>query len=66
MDNDEKGRMFDQKISDKLFEQGIASKILIPTRKDWNEDLTHFEPEQQTEERVEETEEAELCPALQN
>lgn len=66
LDNDEKGRMFDQKISDKLFEQGIASKILVPTRKDWNEDLTHFEPEQQTEERVEETEEAELCPALQN
>lgn len=65
LDNDEKGRMFDQKISDKLFEQGIASKILIPTHKDWNEDLTHFEPEQQTEERVEESEEAELCPALQ-
>ena len=66
MDNDEKGRMFDQKISDKLFEKGIASKILVPTRKDWNEDLTNRQPTEQTEEASEtETEEAELCPALQ-
>ena len=66
LDNDEVGRKYDARIADKLFEKGIPSKILIPTHKDWNEDLTHFEPEQQTEERVEETEEAELCPALQN
>ena len=66
LDNDEKGRMFDQKISDKLFEKDIASKILVPTRKDWNEDLTNRQPTEQTEEASEtETEEAELCPALQ-
>ena len=66
LDNDEVGRKYDARIADKLFEKGIPSKILLPTRKDWNEDLTHSEPEKQTEERAEtEDKEAELCPALQ-
>ena len=66
MDNDEKGRMFDEKISDKLFEKGIASKILIPKNKDWNDDLRALQEEQA--EQVEESgedEEADLCQGLQ-
>ena len=66
LDNDEKGRMFDEKISDKLFEKGIASKILIPKHKDWNDDLRALQEEQaeQTEESGED-EEADLCQGLQ-
>ncbi len=63
LDNDEKGRMFDKKISDKLFEQGIASKILLPTKKDWNEDLLCAEGMDQPDEECEEEEET--CQALQ-
>ena len=67
LDNDEVGRKYDARIADKLFEKGIPSKILLPTHKDWNEDLTHFEPEQQTEENVEtEDKEAELGPVQQS
>ena len=67
LDNDEVGRKYDARIADKLFEKGIPSKILLPTHKDWNEDLTHSEPEQQTEESVEtEDKEAELCPVQQS
>ena len=66
LDNDEKGRMFDEKISDKLFEKGIASKILIPKHKDWNDDLRALQEEQaeQAEESGED-EEADLCQGLQ-
>ena len=69
LDNDEKGRMFDEKISDKLFEKGIASKILIPKHKDWNDDLRALQAEQaeqadQAEESGED-EEADLCQGLQ-
>ena len=66
LDNDEKGRMFDEKISDKLFEKGIASKILIPKHKDWNDDLRALQEEQaeQAEENGED-EEADLCQGLQ-
>ena len=66
LDNDEKGRTFDEKISDKLFEKGIASKILIPKHKDWNDDLRALQEEQaeQAEESGED-EEADLCQGLQ-
>lgn len=38
-DSDEPGQTAAQRISDKLFLRGIKSEILVPTRKDWNEDL---------------------------
>lgn len=38
-DNDEPGQAAAKRISDKLFIQGIESEILVPTLKDWNEDL---------------------------
>ena len=63
LDNDEKGRMFDEKISDKLFEKGIASKILIPKHKDWNDDLRALQADQAEESS--EDEEADLCQGLQ-
>lgn len=38
-DSDEPGQTAANKISAKLFALGIESEILIPTHKDWNEDL---------------------------
>lgn len=67
LDNDDKGQKFDKLIADKLFEKGVASKILVPTKKDWNEDLLAQQAEQQAEEQETESEdeEAELCQGLQ-
>ena len=67
LDNDDKGQKFDRLITDKLFEKGVASKILIPTKKDWNEDLLAQQTEQQAEEQETESEdeEEELCQGLQ-
>ena len=51
MDNDSAGQEADRRIANKLREQGIEYEILVPTMKDWNEDLTsgcgavHPEPE---------------------
>lgn len=39
LDNDEPGQTAADRISTKLFAFGIESEILIPTHKDWNEDL---------------------------
>lgn len=39
LDNDEPGQTATDRISTKLFVLGIESEILIPTHKDWNEDL---------------------------
>lgn len=39
LDNDEPGQVASDRISTKLFALGIESEILIPTHKDWNEDL---------------------------
>lgn len=38
-DNDEAGQKANKRISDKLNSMNIQNKILIPTHKDWNEDL---------------------------
>ena len=38
-DSDEPGQAAAQRISDRLFIHGIKSEILVPTHKDWNEDL---------------------------
>ena len=42
-DNDEAGQTANKRIADKLNSMNIKSEILIPTHKDWNEDLI-FEP----------------------
>ena len=42
-DSDEPGQSAAQRISDKLFLRGVKSGILVPARKDWNEDLLHKE-----------------------
>lgn len=39
LDSDEPGQTAAKRIADKLFVQGIASEILVPAHKDWNEDL---------------------------
>ena len=41
MDNDEAGQSAARHISEKLNTHGISNKVLIPTRKDWNEDILH-------------------------
>lgn len=55
-DSDEPGQTAANKISAKLFALGIESEILIPTHKDWNEDLLF--PKEKIKER--ETQ----CPEL--
>ena len=42
-DSDQPGQAAAQRISDRLFLHGIKSEILVPTHKDWNEDLLHRE-----------------------
>lgn len=54
MDNDTAGQAANKRISDKLFIQGIKHEVLVPTYKDWNEDLL-----------FDEQEEEELCQTLQ-
>lgn len=51
LDNDKAGHLANERISQKLREQGIQARILVPVHKDWNEDLvsnqtlTEDEPE---------------------
>ena len=40
-DNDEAGQTASQRIAAKLNARGITNEVLIPTRKDWNEDILH-------------------------
>lgn len=42
-DNDEAGQKANKRISDKLNSMNIQNEILIPTHKDWNEDLKFVE-----------------------
>ena len=44
-DSDAPGQSAAQRISDKLFLRGVKSEILVPARKDWNEDLLQKEVE---------------------
>lgn len=52
LDNDEVGQAADLKIAEKLKAQGIQTQVLMPIRKDWNEDLVHMREEK-------------VCPVLQ-
>lgn len=45
LDNDEIGQKAAQRISKALAEKNICNKILVPTRKDWNEDLLFLREE---------------------
>lgn len=45
MDNDEAGRKANRRISEKLSAQGVPYEILVPTHKDWNEDLLNLPEE---------------------
>lgn len=58
LDSDEPGQAAAKRISDKLFIKGIEHEILVPIRKDWNEDLLC--PNEEAEEEGEEA-----CQALQ-
>lgn len=44
-DSDETGQEAARRVSDRLFIHGIKSEMLVPTRKDWNDDLLHREEE---------------------
>lgn len=50
LDNDEAGQKANERISDKLFIQGIQHEILVPNHKDWNDDLTLSQEESEDEE----------------
>ena len=47
LDNDEPGQAAAKRISDKLFTHGISHEIVIPSHKDWNNDLIFSEQEEQ-------------------
>ena len=51
LDNDEAGQSAARRISEKLNMHGISNEVLIPTHKDWNEDILHSQEV--------------LCPTLQ-
>lgn len=53
LDNDVPGQKAAGSLSQKLMTHSVRHEILIPTRKDWNEDLLFTEQEEQ------------LCPTLQ-
>ena len=45
LDNDATGQKAEQRISKALAEKNICNRILVPTRKDWNEDLLFLRKE---------------------
>ena len=45
-DNDEPGQKAARRISMALGDKNICNKILVPTRKDWNEDLLFLRKEE--------------------
>lgn len=46
LDNDGPGQAAAKRISDKLFTHGISHEIVIPSHKDWNDDLIFSEQEE--------------------
>ena len=57
MDNDSAGKSANSRIAAKLEERGVEYEILVPTMKDWNEDLTSGCAAVQLESESEESEE---------
>ena len=50
LDNDEAGWQAEKRMSEKLSEQGIQTEILVPTHKDWNEDLLNLQESEEENE----------------
>ena len=46
LDNDEAGRKAAGRITAKLTKKGIPNELLVPDRKDWNEELLHNRKEE--------------------
>ena len=63
LDNDDAGQTANRRIAAKLEEQDVEYDVLVPTLKDWNEDLTSGCGAVQLDADTQESEE-ELCPAL--
>ena len=63
LDNDDAGQSANRRIAAKLEERGVDYEVLVPTLKDWNEDLTSGCGAVQLDVDTEESEE-ELCQAL--
>ena len=63
LDNDDAGQSANRRIAAKLEERGVDYEVLVPTMKDWNEDLTSGCGAVQLDADTEESEE-ELCQAL--
>lgn len=59
-DNDDGGKKATKRIQEKLAEMGIKSEVLVPIRKDWNEDLLLPSESEETNEM-----EVTLCQVLQ-
>lgn len=51
-DNDDAGKMANERTAKILSEKGIPYKILIPEHKDWNEDLLHLHEVKEEEECI--------------
>ncbi len=48
-DNDETGQLTVKRISEKLFTKGIKTEVLVPSHKDWNEELLYLNAESEVE-----------------
>ena len=68
LDNDFAGEIGSKRISEELLQKGIDYEILIPTRKDWNEDRQAAcanAPHKSAKFPISEESEDQLCPVLQ-
>ena len=68
LDNDVPGQEAAERLSQKLMTHGVSHEILIPTRKDWNEDRQAAcanAPQKSAEFPISEESEDDPCPVLQ-
>lgn len=68
LDNDVPGQEAAERLSQKLMTHGVSHEILIPTRKDWNEDRQAAcanAPHKSAEFFISKNQEEEPCPTLQ-
>lgn len=68
LDNDVPGQEAAERLSQKLTIHGVSHEILIPVRKDWNEDRQAAcanAPHKSAEFPISEESEDQLCPVLQ-
>ena len=50
LDNDEAGWQAEKRMSEKLSDRGIRTEILVPSHKDWNEDLLNLQESEEENE----------------